>query len=146
MLIHVLSAIIGVGPTFFGHVLFRKNQNPEELRHSMKLSNYLTYFPKIGGTLAVLTGIVLVILGNYGTFLTLWLTGSLILYIAIQIVVIGVIDPRTKKLSTWVFAEENKTASVLPDLQKNELVSIGKLHSVATTLGVLIFFLMIWKP
>jgi uncharacterized membrane protein SirB2 len=115
VLAHVLSAIIGVGPTFFGHVLFRNKQNAEDLRHSMKLFNYLTFFPKIGGTLAVLTGITLVVLGNYGTFLTLWLTGSLILYVVIQVLVIGIIDPKAKKLSAWVFAEKNKTAVDLPE-------------------------------
>ncbi|MFC0274083.1 hypothetical protein ACFFIX_22300 [Metabacillus herbersteinensis] len=33
VLIHVLSAIIGVGPTFFAHVLTRKKQSVEQLRH-----------------------------------------------------------------------------------------------------------------
>jgi uncharacterized membrane protein SirB2 len=147
VLIHVLSAIIGVGPTFFGHVLYRKNQNAEDLRHSMKLSNFLNYFPKIGGTLAVLTGITLVIIGNYGSFLTqLWLIGSLVLYILIQVLVIGVIDPRAKKLATWVFAEENKTTVDLPEEQTKQLYSINKLFYAATTLGTVLFIFMIWKP
>jgi uncharacterized membrane protein SirB2 len=137
VLIHVLSAIIGVGPTFFGHVLYRKNQNAEDLN----------YFPKIGGTLAVLTGITLVIIGNYGSFLTqLWLIGSLVLYILIQVLVIGVIDPRAKKLATWVFAEENKTTVDLPEEQTKQLYSINKLFYAATTLGTVLFIFMIWKP
>jgi uncharacterized membrane protein len=39
VLIHVLSAIIGVGPTFFAHVLLRKKQTLEELRMSL-VSSY----------------------------------------------------------------------------------------------------------
>jgi uncharacterized membrane protein len=146
ILIHVLSAIIGVGPTFFGHVLFRKKQTTEELRHSMKLSNYLTFFPKIGGSLAVLTGIALVVIGNYGSFLTLWLVGSLVLYVLIQIVVIAIIDPRAKKLAAWVMSDESKLSEALPEQQQVQLNSISNLYNVASTLGVLIFFLMIWKP
>jgi hypothetical protein len=113
----------------------------------MKLSNFLNYFPKIGGTLAVLTGITLVIIGNYGSFLTqLWLIGSLVLYILIQVLVIGVIDPRAKKLATWVFAEENKTTVDLPEEQTKQLYSINKLFYAATTLGTVLFIFMIWKP
>jgi uncharacterized membrane protein len=107
----------------------------------------LTYFPKIGGTLAVLTGITLVIVGNYGSFLTtLWLIGSLILYIIIQIVVIAIIDPKTKKLGAWIFAEENQTAVNLPDEQTQQLNSINKLYYIASSLGALLFIFMIWKP
>lgn len=94
----------------------------------------------------MVSGITLVILGNYGTFMTTWLIGSLILYVAIQVIVIVIIDPKTKKLSSWVFAEENKKAVELPDVQKSQLLSINKLFAAATSLGVLIFFLMIWKP
>ncbi|WP_239454115.1 DUF2269 family protein [Bacillus suaedaesalsae] len=109
VLIHVLSAIIGVGPTFFGHVLYRKKQNAEDLRHSMKLSNFLNFFPKIGGTLAVVTGIILVVVGNYGSFFTtLWLIGSLVIYILIQIVVIAIIDPKAKKLAAGFLLKETK--------------------------------------
>ncbi|KAA0547633.1 DUF2269 family protein [Bacillus sp. BGMRC 2118] len=147
VLIHVLSAIIGVGPTFFGHVLYRKNQTAVDLRHSMKLSNLLNFFPKIGGTLAVITGIILVIVGNYGSFFsTLWLIGSLVLYILIQIVVIAIIDPKAKKLSTWLFADENEAVTELPVEQRNELLSINKLTYLASTLGTLLFIFMIWKP
>jgi hypothetical protein len=84
-----------------------------------------------------------VTVGNYGTFLTLWLTGSLVLYVAIQVIVIGIIDPNSKKLSSWVFSEENKTAVDLPEQQKQQLGSINKLFAAASTLGILIFFLMI---
>lgn len=147
VLIHVLSAIIGVGPTFFGHVLYRKNQNAEDLRHSMKLSNFLNFFPKIGGTLAVLTGIILVFVGNYGSFFTTsWLVGLLVIYILIQITVIAIIDPKAKKLASWVFAEENKTATDLPPEQTTQLLSINKLFYVASSLGTLLFIFMIWKP
>lgn len=48
ILIHIISAIIGIGPTYFGHVLLRQNQSLEELRTSLKLAGKLELFPKIG--------------------------------------------------------------------------------------------------
>ncbi|MFS0824250.1 DUF2269 family protein [Bacillus sp. 1P02SD] len=146
ILVHVLSAIIGVGPTFFAHVLLRKNQNAVQLRQSMALSQMLNFFPKIGGSIAVLTGILLVIIGNYGSFLNLWLIGSLIIYILIQIIVIGIIDPNAKKLAGWVFDENNKEAVDLPEEQDQLLSKISNQFYFATVFGVLLFILMIWKP
>ncbi|MFT4414874.1 DUF2269 family protein [Fredinandcohnia humi] len=146
ILIHILSAIIGVGPTFFAHVLLRKNQNAVQLRQSMALSQLLNFFPKIGGTIAVLTGITLVILGEYGSFLNLWLIGSLIVYILIQIIVIGIIDPNSKKLGAWVFDENNEDAVELPQEQNQLLSKISNQFYFATGLGVLLFIFMIWKP
>jgi hypothetical protein len=68
LILNVLSAIIGVGPTFFGHVLTRKKQSVQELRFSLNLWKYLEFFPKIGGTIAVLSGFILIITGNYDHF------------------------------------------------------------------------------
>lgn len=146
ILTHVLSAIIGIGPTFFAHVLLRKNQDAVQLRQTMALSHSLNYFPKIGGTLAVLTGLLLVFLGDYGSFLTFWILGAIILYVIVEVLVIGFIDPKAKKLAAWVFDENNKDAVDLP-IEQNQLLSkISNQFWVATVLGILIFVLMIWKP
>lgn len=111
VLVHVLSAIVGVGPVFFYLVLFRKNQSENELNYSVQLSSKLDFFPKVGGTLAALSGILLVVLGEYGSFMQLWLYGSLLLYVVIQIIVIGFIAPRVKKLQV-LLADSEGNASV----------------------------------
>ena len=54
VLIHVLSAIIGVGPTFFAHVLLRKTQTLEELRMSLRVGSRLEMFPKSAAALPCL--------------------------------------------------------------------------------------------
>jgi uncharacterized membrane protein len=64
VLVHVLSAIIGIGPVFFGHVLLRKGQSLNQLKSSLALSKLLEMFPKILGSLAVVTGILLAWLGD----------------------------------------------------------------------------------
>lgn len=146
ILIHVLSAIIGVGPTFFGHVLYRKNQTFQELKSSMGLGKHLEKFPKIGGTIAVLTGILLICLGNYGTFMQLWQAGSLAIYVCIQVTVIAFGAPVGKKLAQWVFNPENAHLVELPAEQKAWLAKLSNIFYIASSLGVLLFIFMILKP
>ncbi len=146
ILIHVLSAIIGIGPTYFGHMLFRKKQTVQELRFSANMSRQLEYFPKIGGTVAVLSGLALVIIGNYGSFTQLWLIGSLILYVIIQIVVIGFMAPPVKKLSQWVNDPANQTAVGLPAEQQSWIGTIHSMNTIAAVLGTVLFVFMILKP
>jgi uncharacterized membrane protein len=145
ILVHVMAAIIGIGPTYFGHILLRKNQTLEQLRHGISLSDKLMYFPKIGGTLAVLTGILLVILGDYN-FMHLWLIGSLVLYILIQVIVIGFMDPVQKKLAKWVLDPANANAKTLPEEQNKQLIKVNNLFYSASIIGALLFVFMIWKP
>ena len=144
--IHVISAIIGVGPTFFSHVLIRRTQSPEQLRHSMKVGAMLEFFPKIGGTIAVLSGLALIFMNDYGTFLQLWLIGSLVLYVLIQIIVVGFGSPLGKRLAAWVHNPDNANATVLPQEQRQLLTKYSNTMYVASALGFLLFVFMIVKP
>ncbi|GGJ25526.1 DUF2269 family protein [Deinococcus roseus] len=146
VLIHVLSAIIGVGPTYFGLLLLRQNATPQELQSSLKTGKLLEWFPKIGGTLAVLTGLALVLMANYGPFRQLWLMGSLILYMLIQVTVIAYVAPRADKLSHWVFNPQNQKADALPAEQQALLSNVSTGHWIAASLGTLLFTFMILKP
>ncbi|MFC5469310.1 DUF2269 family protein [Cohnella suwonensis] len=141
VLVHVLAAIVGVGPVFFYLVLFRKNQTANELSYSVRLSAKLDFFPKIGGTLAVLSGIALVVLGSYGSFMQLWLFGSLLLYVLIQIVVIGLIAPRVKELHALLSGTEGEAA-----IQNSLHTAIRQWFVVACVLGFVLFMMMIAKP
>lgn len=146
ILIHVLSSIIGVGPTFFGHVLTRSNQTVEELRSSYQYFKYLERFPKIGGSIAVISGLLLFFLGNYGSFTQLWIIGSFILYILIQIVIIGFITPKQNRISKWLFDERNKGIEILDMEIYIAQKQVNRYFYFASFMGVLLFILMILKP
>ncbi|WP_239613703.1 DUF2269 family protein [Cohnella mopanensis] len=146
VLIHVLSAIIGVGPTFFGHVLVRNNQTLEQLRHSMKLAGRLDFFPKIGGSIAVISGILLISLNDYGSYTQMWLVGSLILYVLIQIVVIGFVAPAQKRVKQWVFDAANASKIELPQEQRVNLSRANAMLYAASVMGLALFVFMIIKP
>jgi hypothetical protein len=146
VLVHVLVAVVGIGPTFFGNILLRKHQTISDLRHNVLLQHKLDYFPKICGTLAVITGILLVLFGNYGSILQVWLLGSLIIYLAIQVIVIGFISPALYDLQRWLLHPENRASTQLPVPQSTVLHKISNLYLLTSFLGFLIFILMISKP
>ncbi len=145
VLIHVISAIVGIGPVFFGHVLLRKGQNFGQLRNSLALSKLLEKFPKTLGTLAVLSGLLLAWLGDYG-FKELWIYGSIVLYILIQIVVIGFMAPAAQKLATRVFSGSEPSDQALPAELASNVARIDRINWIATILGLLLFLFMFFKP
>lgn len=145
VLVHVLSSIIGIGPTYFGHILFRKSQRVGELRKSLELFQVLNYFPKTGGTLAVLTGLLLVWLDGW-KFASLWIIGSLVLYVAIQIVAVGMLGPVGGKLMQALSSPELKAEQALPPDAAKLLAKASGLFYVASALGIVLFAFMILKP
>lgn len=147
ILLHVLSAIIGVGPTFFAHVLTRPDKSIEQLKVTTELYKRLEYFPKIGGSIAVLTGFILFYTGDYGDFVQLWILGSVILYILIQIIVIGFISPVSKKINEWVSLPENEHLTGAPpeEIQRH-LMTVDRYFYLASSFGILLFIFMIMKP
>lgn len=146
VLIHVLSAVMGVGPTFFGHVMIRRSQTVSEYRGALRLIDLMEYFPKVGGTLAVLTGLALIWIGNYGSFLQLWLVGTLIVYIVLQLIVIMMIMPLSKKLRAWLADSSQQEVNRFPAEQQKIVNLISTRYYIASGLGILIFILMIVKP
>jgi len=145
VLIHVISAIVGVGPVFFGHVLLRKGQNFGQLRNSLSLSKLLEKFPKTLGSLAVLSGLLLAWLGDYG-FKELWIYGSIVLYVLIQIVVIGFMAPAAQKVAARVFSGSEPADQALPADLASSLARVDRINWIATILGLLLFLFMFFKP
>lgn len=146
VLLHVLSAIIGVGPTFFAHVLLRRRQTLEELRSSIRVDGKLEIFPKVGGTIAVITGLLLIWLGEYGPFTQLWVLGSLVLYVLIQVVVLGFAMPQQRKLAAWVLDPANQSAKELPTDVRASLAKASNYFYIASSLAIILFIFMILKP
>jgi uncharacterized membrane protein len=145
VLIHVLTAVIGIGPTYFGHILLRKGQTYGQLRNSIGLLPLLEKFPKILGSLAVVSGILLAWLGDYG-FKQLWIYGSLAIYVIIQVVVIGFMAPEAKKLAEKVMASTDPADHPVSTELATDVAKVNKLNYIATCFGVILFLFMFFKP
>lgn len=145
-IIHVLSAVIGVGPTYFFPALLRPSMPPSELRGALEVSRRLARYPQIGGPVAVVSGVALVSAIDTHLFTQKWVAGSIALFIAIQVVVVGFAVPATKKLAAWAFHPANVEAKVLPPDAESHYRRLRTAHTVAAVLGTLLFGLMIAKP
>ncbi|MCD9024748.1 DUF2269 family protein [Cohnella silvisoli] len=146
VVIHVMSAIIGIGPTFFGHILFRKRQQEEQLRQSLALFQTLNYFPKIGGSIAVVSGVALVVLSDW-EFSDLWIWISLVLYVLIQVVAVGMLGPVMSQLMKILNGGDERPAAMDTSTNKTALLTkANRLYNTASFLGIVLFILMIVKP
>ncbi|HLK36267.1 MAG TPA: DUF2269 family protein [Polyangiaceae bacterium] len=145
-IIHVLAAVIGVGPTYFFPALLRSSLPPSELRGVLELSRRLARYPQIGGPVAVVSGIALVFAIDPHLFSQKWIIGSIVLFVAIQVVVMAFAVPATKKLAAWAFHPANANANVLPPEAESHYRRLRAAHTVAAVLGTVLFGLMIAKP
>jgi len=145
VLFHVVTAIVGIGPTYFLHVLYRRRQSVGEMKQSLRLGNVLELFPKTGGTLSVLSGIVLVVLSP-ARFLELWIVGSLLLYALIQLIVFAIVAPRQKRIRSMLDQPGLRDKEMLPGTIQAVAANINGWLYVVSALGILLFIFMIWKP
>ncbi|THF83254.1 DUF2269 family protein [Cohnella fermenti] len=136
--LHVVSAFLGIGPTYFGHFLFRRNQQPDQLRQAMGYFQALNYFPKIGGTIAVLSGIALVVWTGW-EFTDIWIAASIVLYVLIQVVAIGLLGPQVERLAK---ALDGGDGPAIASLVKEA----NHLFNVVSVLGIVLILLMVVKP
>lgn len=144
--IHVLSAVLGIGPTYSGHILLRKKQSRDQLLESLSLFGLLNYFPKIGGSIAVVSGILLVALSGW-KFSDLWILGSLALYVLIQVVAVGMLGQVLKRLVQALNAAEDKERDPgETDGGSAHLAKANRLYNTASIMGTILILLMIIKP
>ena len=144
--IHVLSAVLGIGPTYFGHLLLRKKQGKEQLLQSLSMFKLLNYFPKIGGSIAVLSGLALVAVSGW-TFSDFWIWLSLVLYVLIQVVAVGMLGPVLTRLVQALNDRHEKEADPSnPHGYMALLDQANRLYNTASILGTVLIVLMVVKP
>jgi uncharacterized membrane protein len=145
VVLHVASAIIGIGPTFFMHVLLRKNQTVGEMKQSYSTLNQLLPFPKIVGSIAVLSGITLVIVSG-SRFADFWIWSSLVLYVMIQIIVIGMATPLLNKLGIGLKELKSNDAEPLQTDLKALVLRADRMIYVTSALAIVLIIMMVIKP
>jgi uncharacterized membrane protein len=144
--IHVLAAVIGVGPTYFLPALLRPGLPPSELRSVLEVSRRLVRYPQIGGPVAVLSGVALVFSIDTHLFTQKWVIGSFALFVAVQVVVMAIAVPAMKKLAAWIAVPGNASATAFPSDAQAHYQRLRSAHMAASLLGTALFALMILKP
>lgn len=146
VMLHVLSAVIGIGPTFAFPLLLRNTSSATEMAAALGNVAKLELFPKLFGTLAVLSGFALFWLGSYGSFMQIWIMGTLLLYIVIEVLIIGFLNPAAKKLHETIAAPDKQTSGSITPQAGTLYARVRSYHLWATVLSTVIIVLMILKP
>ena len=142
IVIHVLSAIMGLGPGFVMIYIVTKAETMTELRHAYLIRNRVHLFVMIGGTLLLLSGLAMGIIRPY-LFKFGWYVTSLILFL----IALGfgplILSPRSKPLKKIIKEQDD-------DLIPPEYYPLAKnlffYERVENMIFIVIIILMITKP
>lgn len=152
VLVHVLSAVVGLGPAFAFPFVMRKRESVAGMAESLRTVTRLELFPKLFGTLAVLSGVLLLLIGEYGGWLQVWIVGTLAIYVLVEVLVVGFLNPAAKRLLGLLAEAEAMGGGDTParagTLQEAAVLyaRVRGLHAWASAFCLIIFALMILKP
>lgn len=141
-LVHVLSAILGLGPGFVMIYTVTQATTMAELRHSYKIRNRLHIFVMVGGTLLLLTGLGMGLIVP-GWFHSGWYITSLILFL----IALGfgpvILSPLSKPIKHLLKTYEGTNIPQSYYKLSRKLFFYERLENV---LFLIIIVLMILKP
>lgn len=142
VLIHVLSAILGMGPGFIMIYVVTKATNMIELKHAYFIRNRLHVFVMVGGTLLLLSGLALGVL-NTILFSATWYITSLILFIIALAFGPLVLSPLAKPIKLLI---KNTTNNEIPKEYKVLAKRLFFYERIENIIFIIIIILMILKP
>ncbi len=142
VVIHILSAILGMGPGFIMIYIVTKATNMVELRHAYVIRNRVHVFVMIGGTLLLLTGLAMGAIMPY-LFHQGWYVLSLILFL----VALGfgpvILSPKSKPIKKIL---ETHQGDDIPDNYYPLAKSLFFYERLENTLFIIVILLMILRP
>lgn len=146
VLVHVLSAVLGLGPAYAFPFILRNTSSAQEMEKAVSLVARLEKFPKAFGTVAVVSGLLLFWLGSYGSIMQLWILGTLIVYVLIEVLIVGFLNPTARKLHASLQSADRTAGKELPSPIPQMYARVRNLHLWASVLSLFIFIFMILKP
>ncbi len=148
LVIHVLGAIAGIGPTFAFSIIGPKAGQAGPAGGALLLQTMLDIEKKIVTPVALFTqplsGILLIFeVGYHNDFFSqVWLWVSIILFATILYLSFLVDIPAIHRIVTWSGSAQGPPP---PEVQK-DIALAGKLGPVFGIMTVTIVILMVWKP
>ncbi|MDC3417136.1 DUF2269 family protein [Aquibacillus salsiterrae] len=140
--VHIFSAILGIGPGFVLTFIPMSAKTMTELKHAYLIRHKLHTFVMIGGTLLLITGLLLGII-NTGLFRAGWYVTSLILFLVALAMGPLALSKASKPIKALFEKYEEEQ---IP----NEYVRLSKrlfaLEYIENALFLIIICLMILKP
>jgi uncharacterized membrane protein len=140
--IHIFSAIIGMGPGFILTTVVKSGNTMTELRHSYAVRHRLHIFVMIGGTLLLISGLLMGLL-NPSLFRMGWYVTSLILFLAALAIGPLVLSPRSRPVKALL---ESHQGEDIPEEYYQLSKTLFKYENLENVIFIIIIALMILKP
>lgn len=142
VLIHILSAIMGLGPGFVMIYIVTKAQTMTELRHAFYIRNRVHIFVMIGGILLFVTGIWMGLINTY-LFQTGWYVVSIILFLITLAAGPVVLKPISTPIKTLISQHDGDD---IPDVYYQMSRRLFTYERILNTIFIVIIVLMVTKP
>ena len=142
VLIHVISAIVGLGPGFIRIYVVTRAKTMAELRHAYLIRNRLHIFVMIGGTLLLLTGLTMGTMNPY-LFHAGWYVTSLTLFLIALAFGPMVLSPRSKPIKALL---KNYTGDNIPPEYYKLAKKLFFYERIENVIFLIIIVLMVLKP
>lgn len=140
--IHIFSAIIGMGPGFILTTVVKSGNTMTELRHSYAIRHRLHIFVMIGGTLLLISGLLMGLL-NPNLFRMGWYVTSFVLYLAALAIGPLVLSPRSRPVKALL---ESHHGEDIPEEYHRLSKTLFKYEYLENVIFIIIITLMILKP
>lgn len=142
VLIHVSSAILGLGPGFVMIYIVSKAKTMTELKHAYAIRNSLHIFVMIGGSLLLITGLTMGWMQPYLFHMGWYVTALTLFLIALAFGPI-VLSPRSKPIKALL---KNHTGDKIPEEYYRLAKKLFFYERIENVIFLIIIVLMVLKP
>jgi uncharacterized membrane protein len=140
--IHIFSAIIGMGPGFILTTVVKSGETMTELRHAYAIRNKLHIYVMIGGTLLLITGLIMGSINQY-LFHMGWYVTSLILFLISLALGPLALSPRSKPIKSLLNSYQGEE---IPQEYYPLAKRLFRCEYLENFIFIIIITLMILKP
>ncbi len=142
VVLHIFSAIMGMGPGFILTTVVKSGKTMTELRHSYAIRHKLHIFVMVGGTLLLITGLMMGFM-NPSLFRMGWYVTSLVLFLAALAIGPLVLSPRSKPVKALLASHKGEE---IPDEYFRLSKILFRYEHLENAIFIVIIALMILKP
>ena len=142
VVLHIFSAIMGMGPGFILTTVVKSGKTMTELRHSYAVRHKLHIFVMVGGTLLLITGLLMGFM-NPSLFRMGWYVISLVLFLAALAIGPLVLSPRSKPVKALLASHK---VEEIPEEYYRLSKILFRYEYLENAIFIVIIALMIIKP
>ncbi|RDU37019.1 DUF2269 domain-containing protein [Neobacillus piezotolerans] len=142
VLVHVIAAIVGIGATFALPAIANKPKTPAQAQFTFGILARIEKIAKIGSITLLLTGLILGFL-EPKLFKEFWYIASIVIYIAVQPIVAGILPKKIKQQKQIL---EAHTGDGLPEAYLTIARQMDRLNQITHAAAIILIILMVVKP